>query len=111
MAERDGVPMAAIAVRTGAAIADPLVRSAGAVHAPRLRRYQLLRRHGRVAPAWTLLRRPVPTTEAEPPADIAFTRRLVATTAAARAGAATSCLTGARSPAPDRSCPVSPEAA
>jgi hypothetical protein len=60
IAELDGAPLAAVSVETGAATADPFQPSADAVRLLRLRRYQLLRQGGDVAPARSLLRRLVP---------------------------------------------------
>jgi hypothetical protein len=60
IAELDGAPLAAVSVETGAATADPFQPSADAVRLLRLRRYQLLRQGGNVAPARSLLRRLVP---------------------------------------------------
>jgi hypothetical protein len=60
LAELDGALVAAVALTTGAAIADPFRRSADAVRMLRLRRYQLLRQSGNLAPAWSLLRRVAP---------------------------------------------------
>jgi hypothetical protein len=60
IAELDGAPLAAVSVETGAATADPFQHSADAVRLLRLRRYQLLRQGGDVAPARSLLRRLVP---------------------------------------------------
>jgi hypothetical protein len=57
MAEMDGAPVAAVSLETGAAIADPFEYTADAVRMLRLRRYQLLRAGGDVAPAPALLRR------------------------------------------------------
>jgi hypothetical protein len=60
LAESDGLPVAAISLDTGAVTADPFQHTATAVHMLRLRRYQLLRQGGDVAPARQLLRRLVP---------------------------------------------------
>jgi hypothetical protein len=60
LAESDGVPVAAISVHTGLVAADPFQRTADAVRLLRLRRYQLVRQGGDVAPAAQLLRRLVP---------------------------------------------------
>jgi hypothetical protein len=60
LAESDGTPLAAISLQTGRVTADPFQRTAAAVHLLRLRRYQLLRQGGDVAPARRLLRRLVP---------------------------------------------------
>jgi hypothetical protein len=60
LAESDRLPVAAIALKTGVVTADPFQHSAAAVHMLRLRRYQLLRQGGDVAPAPRLLRRLVP---------------------------------------------------
>jgi hypothetical protein len=60
LAESDGVPVAALSLEAGAVAADPFQHSAGAVRLLRLRRYQLLRQGGDMAPARSLLRRLVP---------------------------------------------------
>jgi hypothetical protein len=60
LAEQDGMPIAAVALATGAVIADPFERSANAVRLLTLRRYQLLRQGADLAPARSLLRRLVP---------------------------------------------------
>jgi hypothetical protein len=52
LAERDGAPVAAIALTTGALFADPLLPPEAAAHALRLCRYQLLRQGANVAPLW-----------------------------------------------------------
>jgi hypothetical protein len=57
LAETDELPVAAVALDTGRAAADPFQHSAEAVRLLRLRRYQLLRQGGDVAPARALLRR------------------------------------------------------
>ena len=56
LAERDGVALAALALTSGAAVADP-ARGTAALRVLRRRRYQLLRQGGDVGPAWSLLRR------------------------------------------------------
>jgi hypothetical protein len=61
LAELDSVPLAALSLETGAATADPFQQSADAVRLLRLRRYQLLRQGGDVAPARSLLRRLAPS--------------------------------------------------
>jgi hypothetical protein len=60
LAESNGVPVAAISLKTGLVAADPFQYTQAAVHLLRLRRYQLLRQGGDVAPARQLLRRLVP---------------------------------------------------
>jgi hypothetical protein len=60
IAESPFRPLAAISLDTGAVTADPFQRTEGAVRALRLRRYQLMRQGGDVAPARTLLRRLAP---------------------------------------------------
>jgi hypothetical protein len=60
LAELDGVPVAAVALESGSVVADPFQHSAAAVRLLRLRRYQLMRQGGDVAPAPSLLRRLVP---------------------------------------------------
>jgi hypothetical protein len=50
LAETDGVAVAAISLTTGAVIADPSRHSAEAARLLRLRRAQLLRENGDVAP-------------------------------------------------------------
>ena len=57
LAESDDGPIAAVSLETGAVTADPFQHTDGAVHMLRLRRYQLLRQGGDVAPARSLLRR------------------------------------------------------
>jgi hypothetical protein len=64
IAERDGVPIAAVALTSGRVIADPSHRLGEAVHLLRLRRYRLLRQGGHVARLPTLRRRPVAGTAA-----------------------------------------------
>jgi hypothetical protein len=60
VAERDGVDLAAVALTSGAVVAHPSYPTAAAVGALRLRRYQLLRQGGDVAPLTSLLRRLAP---------------------------------------------------
>ena len=48
IAERHGVPVAALALTSGAVVADPSRRGDDAVHMLRLRRYRLLRQGGEV---------------------------------------------------------------
>ena len=60
LAELDGVPVAAVSLANGSKVADPFRHTAEAVRMLRLRRYQLLRQGGDVAPAWALLRRLLP---------------------------------------------------
>jgi hypothetical protein len=60
VAERDGDLLAALSLETGAAIADPFQPTADVVRMLRLRRSQLVRQGGGVAPAWRLGRRLVP---------------------------------------------------
>ena len=57
LAESDGAPMAALSLETGVVTADPFQHTEAAVRVLRLRRYQLLRQGGDVAPAQSLLRR------------------------------------------------------
>jgi hypothetical protein len=57
LAESDGGPMAALSLATGAVTADPFQHTEAAVRMLRLRRYQLMRQGGDVAPARSLLRR------------------------------------------------------
>jgi hypothetical protein len=52
LAEEDGVPVAAVALTSGAVLADPLLPSTVAVRALRLRRYQVLRQGANVGPRW-----------------------------------------------------------
>jgi hypothetical protein len=61
MAELDTVPVAAVSLEAGAVIADPFQHTEDAVRMLSLRRYQLMRQGGDVAPARSLLRRLVPT--------------------------------------------------
>ena len=60
LAELDLVPLAAVALESGAVVADPFRHTADAVRMLRLRRYQIVRQGGDVAPARSLLRRLVP---------------------------------------------------
>jgi hypothetical protein len=60
VAESDGAPVAALSLARGVAIADPFQPTQDAVRLLMLRRYQLMRQGGDVAPARTLLRRLVP---------------------------------------------------
>ena len=57
LAESGGSPVAAVSLETGAVTADPFQHTQDAVRTLRLRRYQLLRQGGDVAPARSLLRR------------------------------------------------------
>ena len=59
VAEREGAPIAAVSLESGAAIADPFQPTAGAPALLRLRRYEILRRGGAGALAWAALRRAV----------------------------------------------------
>jgi|tagenome__1003787_1003787.scaffolds.fasta_scaffold12887149_1 hypothetical protein len=56
IAERSGVPVAAISLTSGAVVAEPR-SSAAATRLLRLRRYQLLRQGGEVGQRTSLLRR------------------------------------------------------
>jgi hypothetical protein len=60
LAESDGGPVAALSLATGTVTADPFKHTEGAVRLLQLRRYQLLRQGGDVAPARSLLRRLAP---------------------------------------------------
>jgi hypothetical protein len=60
LAESDGRPLAAVSLETGAITADPFQHTERAVRLLRLRRYQILRQGGDVAPARLLLRRLAP---------------------------------------------------
>jgi hypothetical protein len=60
LAQSAGEPVAAISLETGAVTADPFRPTADAVRVLLLRRYQLLRQGGDVAPARSALRRLVP---------------------------------------------------
>jgi hypothetical protein len=60
LAELDGELIAAVALESGASVADPFLRSADVVHMLRMRRYQILRRGGGAARAWARLRRLAP---------------------------------------------------
>jgi hypothetical protein len=60
LAEADGAPMAAVSLSSGAVIADPFEPTADAVRLLELRRYQLTRQDGNVAPARSLVRRLIP---------------------------------------------------
>src|SRR5262245_12039809 len=57
VAERDGEPVAAISLGAGSVVADPFRRTSDAVRLLKVRRHQLLRQGGDVAPARSLLRR------------------------------------------------------
>lgn len=61
LAEQEHEALAAIALESGAVVADPFRHSAPAAQLLRLRRDQLLRQAGGVAPARSLLRRLLPT--------------------------------------------------
>jgi hypothetical protein len=56
VAERDELPIAAISLESGAAVADPFRHTADAVQLLRRRRYEILRR-GRVGQIWVPLPR------------------------------------------------------
>lgn len=60
LAEREGVPIAAIGLTTGAVVADPFTPTADAVSSLRERRYRLLRQGGDVGGRRGLLRRLAP---------------------------------------------------
>jgi hypothetical protein len=60
LAEREGAPIAAVSLRRGRVTADPFQHATPAVRLLLLRRYQLMRQGGDVAPARSLLRRVVP---------------------------------------------------
>jgi hypothetical protein len=60
LAESDGVPLAAVALESGSAIADPFQETAEAVSLLRLRRYRLMRQGSDVGRVRSLLRRVVP---------------------------------------------------
>jgi hypothetical protein len=62
LAERDDVAIAAVALTSGAVVADPSHPTAAAVRQLRYRRYQLLRQGGDVGPLASLLRRLAPAT-------------------------------------------------
>src|SRR5256885_3477425 len=57
LAERDGIPIAAIALTSGTVFADPRSPTADAVRLLRFRRYRMLRQGGDVGSAGNLLRR------------------------------------------------------
>ena len=61
LAEIDGSCLAAISLQTGEVTADPFKRTAEIVSHLRMRRYQVMRQGGDVAPARSLLRRLAPT--------------------------------------------------
>jgi hypothetical protein len=63
LAELDGVSLAAISLDNGRVTANPFKRTAAIVSHLRMRRYQVIRQGGDVAPARSVLRRlmPVPT--------------------------------------------------
>jgi hypothetical protein len=60
VAERRGVAIAAVALTSGAVVADPSHPTATAIRALRLRRYQLLRQGGDVGSLTSVLRRLAP---------------------------------------------------
>jgi hypothetical protein len=62
IAERGGVPIAAIGLTSGAVAADPFNRTADAVHMLRERRYRMLRQGGDTGYVGALLRRLTPQT-------------------------------------------------
>jgi hypothetical protein len=65
LAERDGIAIAAVALSSGAVVADPCDPAGDTgVRLLRRRRYQLLRQGGDVGPVASLLRRLVPPTPA-----------------------------------------------
>ena len=57
LAELDGMCLAAISLDTGEVNANPFKRTAAIVSHLRMRRYQIMRQGGDVAPARSLLRR------------------------------------------------------
>jgi hypothetical protein len=57
LAELDGAPVAAVSLETGGVAADPFQFTEDAVRMLALRRYQLMRQGGDVAPARAALRR------------------------------------------------------
>jgi hypothetical protein len=57
LAELDGACLAAISLETGEVNANPFKRTAAIVSHLRMRRYQIMRQGGDVAPARSLLRR------------------------------------------------------
>jgi hypothetical protein len=61
LAELDGAPLAAVSLEHGTVAADPFQPTGHAVRVLMLRRYQLMRQGGDVAPARSLLRRLIPT--------------------------------------------------
>jgi hypothetical protein len=61
LAELDGSALAAISLDTGSVTANPFKRTAAIVSHLRMRRYQVMRQGGDVAPAASLLRRLVLT--------------------------------------------------
>ena len=63
LAELEGTCLAAISLETGEVNANPFKRTAAIVSHLRMRRYQVMRQGGDVAPARSLLRRlaPMPT--------------------------------------------------
>lgn len=60
LAEREGVAIAAIALTSGAVVADPFHATADALTLLRQRRYGLVRQGGDVGPVRTLMRRLAP---------------------------------------------------
>ena len=60
IAERDGVPIAAIGLTSGAVAADPFNRTTDAVHMLRERRYRMLRQGGDTGYVPALMRRLAP---------------------------------------------------
>jgi hypothetical protein len=57
MAEVDGNALAALSLQTGEVTANPFKRTAALVTQLRMRRYQIMRQGGDIAPARSLLRR------------------------------------------------------
>jgi hypothetical protein len=60
IAEDDGRPVAAVALSSGAIVADPFVPAAEAIRALRERRYRVLRQGGDVGSVSLILRRVAP---------------------------------------------------
>jgi hypothetical protein len=60
VAERNGLPIAAISLTSGAIVTDSGAFTADAVHVLRFLRYRLLRQGGQRGPLQSLVRRPAP---------------------------------------------------
>jgi hypothetical protein len=73
LAELDGALVAAVALSSGAVVADKFAATADAVRLLRLRRYRVMRQGGDAAPARSLLRRLASATTAPPTSTTTWT--------------------------------------